>query len=85
MNDLSTVHLLTVILPSSFIPPSMCSHLFPGVVGVFLEGPGHSGLQGFGDTLQEGAAPFHPKQPPLCHSVLVVVYSGRYTPSDNMS
>lgn len=40
---------------------------------MFLEGPGDSGLKGFGNTLQESAASLDAIQLLFCNTVLMVV------------
>lgn len=52
---------------------SQYSHLFSGVLWMFLKGPGDSGLKGFGNALQEGAASLDSVQLLLSHAMLVVV------------
>lgn len=47
--------------------------LLSRVLRMFLEGPGDSGLKGFGDALQESAASLDGVQFPLCNAVLVMV------------
>lgn len=75
-NQLATVKFLTkgvsTVISVLTLPPR--THLVPTAVRLALEGPGHLGLQGFGDALQEGAAALHPIQLLLSDSVLVVVW-----------
>lgn len=53
------------------------SDLFSWVLWMLLEGPGDSGLKGFGDTFQESAASFNSIQLLLCNTVLMVVCRGQ--------
>lgn len=52
---------------------SLYSHFFSWVLWVFLEGPGDSGLKGFGNALQESAAPLDSVQLLLSNAMLMMV------------
>lgn len=52
---------------------SLYSHFISWVLRMFLEGPGDSGLKGFGNALQESAAPLDSVQLLLSNAMLMMV------------
>lgn len=71
----SFLHHIYMHKNQTFIPTmaSLYSHFFSWVLQMFLEGPGDSGLKGFGNALQESAAPLDSVQLLLSNAMLMMV------------